>query len=405
MIDNSRPALRPRAREGEILKRVEELFASAGWRVKRQPASGREDLLVRRGRYEYAVEVEAAVESRRDRLVPLFAYAILEAHPLGQLPPGASPLAILVAPRLSERSIEELLQYAARVAPNVAVGVMDMDGRVEMRGPGLAGLKAVPAEPPLLKPAVLPRQPFDLFSDLNQWMLKVLLAPRVPLSLLSAPREALSSAASLAAAAHVSAPSAFRLLRHLSEDGWLDEVAPLRLVRVPELLRRWRAAAARPSREIRMRWLIPGRSGQLRQAVLKYNVEEHRKAKASGSSDWSGNARPRVCLGLYSAADALGFSHVRGVPHYLYLERLAPSVFNALGLSIAQPGDRVDVVLRVPRWPQALFRGAVAQDGVLVSDVLQVWLDVSEHPARGAEQADEIWKRAIKAIADEEVAR
>lgn len=384
---------------------MEDLFARAGWRVKRQPSSGGGDLLVRRGRYEYAVEVKAAVESRRDRLVPLLAYALLEAHPLGQLPPGASPLAILVAPRLSERSIEELHQYAARVAPNVAVGVMDLDGRVEMRGPGLEGLKAVPVEPPLLKPDVLPRQPFDLFSDLNQWMLKVLLAPRVPLPLLSAPRESLSSAASLAAAAHVSAPSAFRLLRHLSENGWLDEVAPLRLVRVPELLRRWRAAAARPCREIRMRWLIPGRSDQLRQAILGYNVEEHRKAKLSRISDSSGNARPRVCLGLYSAADALGFSHVRGVPHYLYLERLAPSVFNALGLSMAQPGDRVDVVVRLPRWPQALFRAAVVQDGVLVSDILQVWLDVSEHPARGAEQADEIWKRVLKAIADEGVAR
>ena len=236
--------------------------------------------MVRRGRYEYAVEVKSAAESRRDRLFPLLALAILNSQALSRRPRGASPLAVLVAPRLPERAIEDLLEYGARVAPNVAVGVMDLEGRVEMRGPGLEALKAVPAGPPLLKSAALPRQPFDLFSDLNQWMLKVLLAPRVPLPLLSAPRAPLASAASLAAAAHVSAPSAFRLLRHLSENGWIDEVAPLRLVRIPELLRRWRAAAERPSRELRMRWLLPGRSDQLRRAVLDTTSRDTRRRRS-----------------------------------------------------------------------------------------------------------------------------
>jgi hypothetical protein len=34
-------------------------------------------------------------------------------------------------------------------------------------------------------------------------------------------------------------------------------------------------------------------------------------------------------------------------------------------------------------------------NGVLASDVLQVWLDVAAHPARGAEQAEEIWRRVL----------
>ena len=267
---------------------------------------------------------------------------------------------------------------------------MDLEGRVELRGPGLEELKAIPSGAPLLWSAVLPRQPFDMFSDLNQWMLKVLLAPRVPLPLLSAPRASISGAASLAAAAHVSAPSAFRLLRHLAQNKWLEEVAPLRLVRVPELLRRWRAASQRPPHEIRMRWLIPGHPDQLRLALRRYHLKRHRSAEPNALSDSPADALPRACLGLYSAANALGLGHVRGVADYLYVERLAPPVFDALGLSNAEPGDRVDVVVRLPRWPRALFRAAVEQDGVLVSDVIQVWLDVSEHPARGAEQADEI---------------
>jgi hypothetical protein len=32
-----------------------------------------------------------------------------------------------------------------------------------------------------------------------------------------------------------------------------------------------------------------------------------------------------------------------------------------------------------------VFRGAVTKNGVPVSDILQVWLDVSQHPSRGRE--------------------
>jgi hypothetical protein len=49
----------------------------------------------------------------------------------------------------------------------------------------------------------------------------------------------------------------------------------------------------------------------------------------------------------------------------------------------------------VARWPESLFRGAVRPDGVPVADVIQCWLDVSSHPARGAEQAAFIWKRVL----------
>ena len=55
--------------------------------------------------------------------------------------------------------------------------------------------------------------------------------------------------------------------------------------------------------------------------------------------------------------------------------------------------------MRIPRWPEALFRGAVDCDGVLVSDILQAWLDVSEQPARGDEQAQDIWKRVLRSVA------
>src|SRR6266542_4079636 len=52
-----------------------------------------------------------------------------------------------------------------------------------------------------------------LFSDLNQWMLKVLLAPRIPSDLLCAPRDDYRNPSQLAAASNVSVMSAFRFVR------------------------------------------------------------------------------------------------------------------------------------------------------------------------------------------------
>jgi hypothetical protein len=40
----------------------------------------------------------------------------------------------------------------------------------------------------------------------------------------------------------------------------------------------------------------------------------------------------------------------------------------------------------------------VRVNGVAVSDVIQVWLDVASHPSRGPEQADVIRRRVLEPI-------
>ena len=71
------------------------------------------------------------------------------------------------------------------------------------------------------------------------------------------------------------------------------------------------------------------------------------------------------------------------------LKRLDADALNQLGLSLENPGQAPDVYVRIPDSPEAVFRAAVERDGVPVSDVLQVWLDVANHPSRGKAQADE----------------
>jgi hypothetical protein len=275
---------------------------------------------------------------------------------------------------------------------------MDARGFRSFHGFGLEKFnseRSVPAEIELPAPW---ESPSDLFSDLNQWMLKILLGQNFPEFLLSIPRGEYRSGRQLAEAGGVSAMSVSRFLRQLSSEGFLDESKePLRLVRVEELMRRWLNASYRSAREVPVRWIIRGGKDLLQSAVRSYlsRVEDKRPRKGKQRSVRLGGPHPRICIGLFAAADSLGFGFVRGAAPHIYLEQFSAVALDHLGLSARQPEGPPDVYIRIPENKEAVFRSAVRNNGVLVSDILQVWLDVSNHPTRGKEQADEIWKRVL----------
>jgi hypothetical protein len=221
-------------------------------------------------------------------------------------------------------------------------------------------------------------------------MLKVLLAPLLSEVLLRAPRREYRNASELAAAAEVSVMSAFRFVRQLRQEGFLDRNdEPLRLVRREELLRRWQAAHLRGAPELPLRWIIPRKSERpLLAALYAYNAEPNVKAEPA----------PRACIGLFAAAESLGFGFVHGVPPYFYLESLDREVLSRMGLSPECAEQRPDVYVRIPAFRESVFRAAVVRNGVPVADILQVWLDVSSHPARGEAQAEEIRHRVLAPI-------
>jgi hypothetical protein len=94
----------------------------------------------------------------------------------------------------------------------------------------------------------------------------------------------------------------------------------------------------------------------------------------------------------------LGFGFVHGVPPHIYLERLTLDSLNRLGLVVDHSNRPADVYIRIPDNREAIFRASVMREGIRASDVLQVWLDVSTHPARGREQAGEIWRHVLKPL-------
>ncbi len=214
----------------------------------------------------------------------------------------------------------------------------------------------------------------NVFSDLGQWMGKVLLGQGLPESVVHLPREPIRNAHRLALAAEVSDASANRWVRAMERMHLLHRSrSKLVLLRPGVFLARWRAAVlSRPPFEIGAVFDEPTDAPG---AAL---IERVRRLEPSR----------RHALGLYAACDALGVGIVRGVAPHLYLEDLDPAALADLGLHPAAPGQRVDVFVRRPLFPESLFRAAVRVGDLWVADALQCWLDLRDHPARGEEQAD-----------------
>jgi hypothetical protein len=311
---------------------------------------------------------------------------------------SAVSLAVLAADRIPESVAEQLKDFARRYAPDVAVGIIDSEGFRAFQGFGLERFNGERTVPSSLKSLPQARRPVHLFSDLNQWMLKVLLAPSISESLLSAPREQYRNAAQLARAADVSVMSASRFVRQLSNDGFLDNrKGPLRLVRVEELLERWRGATHKTVRQLSARWIIRGGDTQLRSAVESYASQMQAESSPPKRSrrPQRMSSLPRICVGLFGAAELLGVGFVRGVASYLYLERVDAEALKQLGLSLEDAERSPDAQIRIPENRESLFRPVVWHAGVPVSDIIQIWLDVANRPARGKEQAQQIWKKVL----------
>jgi hypothetical protein len=393
----------PPANGAEFESIVSELFRKAGWRVRRHPVVAgdtRADMVVDAGNKRYLIEVKGTSEGRRDRLIPLLSQAILQAQAFSrQFPESAAPLAVIGASRVTASLAEQLKLFAEQHAPDVAVGVIDTEGFHSFVGPGLEGLDEVPPRrlpDPIASSQHLP----DLFSDLNQWMLKILLGQHLPEPLIFVPRMQIRNASHLAEVADVSVMSASRFINQLTNQGFLDGTKEqLRIVRIEELLELWIAANRQGLKEVPARWVLKRGEHQLQSALREYaspHIPNIPTGKRKQNSQAVLRVLPRCCLGLFAAADALGLGFVRGVPQQIYLERLTLDSLNRLGLMIDHSGREPDVNIRIPVNREAIFRASVkCKDDVPASDVLQIWLDVSSHPARGSEQAREIRRRVL----------
>src|SRR5262249_31627189 len=203
---------------------VANLFREAGWKVQDQAGGpgAAPDLIASHSGPKIVVEIKRASEGRKDRVIPLLSQAVLEASYYSQKLAGRPiPVAIVGANHMPESVAEDAKQFLQERVPDVAVGLVDLEGFRLFAGHGLESLNSPRRSEKHIRAPKLRAGAPQLFSDLNQWMLKVLVAPRIPESLLSAPRGHYQGASQLAAAAGVSVMSAFRFVEELSKEGFL----------------------------------------------------------------------------------------------------------------------------------------------------------------------------------------
>jgi hypothetical protein len=358
---------------------VARLFESGGWKVSRSSRSG--DFRVAKGSLQYAVEIKAAREGRRPLLEAFLADALLRAQAAARIHhPSSRPLAVVAAPALSDAMAGALRDYVSAMAPGAAFGLVDSRGRFEFHGEGLDGLTGDPARRP--RQSRTPRAYIgDLFSDLNQFMLKVLLGRYLPEELLRVQRGRIEGAAQLSKLAGTSLPSAWRLLSGMKDAGFVEESSgALEVVRRDDLLSAWVSAVHRPPHEVRAAFSIPVKESL---SMLEPRV---RALHSAGQ---------RIAWGGFAAIARLGFQFVHGAPLHLYVDDLSEATLRRLNLVRAESNQASQVILRKSRWPESVFRAAVERGGQPTTDILQSWLDVSQHPARGAEQANVLWTRVL----------
>jgi len=394
------PSNPPPDNEGQLRLLVEELLRDNGWKVLKEPREEdeRPDLIAERQGERLIFEIKRASEGRRDRIVPLLSQAALEAaHYSRNLAGHPVPVAIVGSNHIPDSVADEAKQFVRARAPDVGVGLVDLEGLRSFAGHGLESLNSERREGSGVSSSKWRSRAPQLFSDLNQWMLKLLLAPGISEEYLTAPRGRYQGASQLAEAAGVSVMSAFRFVEQFSKEGFLDRRSRrLRIVRSNELMKRWQAASQQRVLEIPMRWILSkGKEAlpnALRSLLSAEALAADRKRKQNRVLL---SPRPRACLGLFAAAEALGLGFVHGVQPYLYLERMSQDIVESLGVSAKGAERQADIYVRIPGNRESVFRGAVVKEGVPSSDILQVWLDVSLHPSRGKEQADLIWRRVL----------
>lgn len=372
--------LSPNRRLAPAEQYVADFFRSNNWSVEVPPdAPASADLIIQRGKHRFIVEIKALSESRPDRVLPMLSMAILQARAAAEQSGNALPLAIIYVPVASPSLARHMDSFAQKFAKDVPVGLISESGQQYFSGGALQELNRFPEEIRRSAAALLP-QVINLFSDLNQWMLKLLLAWELPEGLLNAPRKKFRNGSDLAEAAQVSAMSASRFLQQLRSEGYLSDSSPhLKLVRREELFRRWAAATTRSYQEMPCRFLLRAPVSQQLRGLLGRHPED-------------------ACLGLFAAADELHIGHVSGVPPYVYVHKLPRVSSSDWPELMAYPTERPDLILRQAPFPRSTFRGAISQNGLMVTDVIQIWLDVMQHPARGAEQATLIYKKFLLPI-------
>lgn len=348
--------------------------AVAGWLKEAgfEPAAGRNAeanlILHRRGQAgRLCVAIQSLRDTRLEDLVGRLAIAVLRSKKACARK-GDVPAAIVHLPRWSRKAEAEANGFMSKYAPDSAWGIASADGGGVLSWPGKGEIvRNQPAE--TANRVSRRRDAVDLFSDANRLMLKILLLCDTPPAFWGGPRGTVQNALELGRLAGVSSEAAYRLVRTLETESFLEAGArQLSIVRRDALIARWldREKLTRP--------------------VIWHARWMYGKPKSAGEV-FGNTAKSGYAVAGFNACELLGVLHA--TPPGLLEVHIAMSLNDALlswRLEQVEPAD-AHIALRPARYRRSILGGRVQRNGVFVVDVLQAALDVAASPARGTEQA------------------
>jgi hypothetical protein len=281
-----------------------------------------------------------------------------------------SPFVAILTPAFGPKMVEAVRDFVQRHAGDVSWMLINPQGGHHLELKARTGLVVADHVTEPTRQAARPGiRKGTIFSDLNRWMLKLLLLRDAPVHYTPPFRGRIENPTSLSRVAQVSVETAHQFVRAFTERDFLRvERGDLKLVRRKELLE----ALLTEERQASPVWTnarrADGGSFDLDRVLADLSVNG-------------------IAVGGFEACRRYGLLHTApGVP--LLLLEGPPNVLVATW-DLDYCGSReAQIVIAEPRYRASVFRAAALIGGVPVVDPLQAALDVAPVPGRGFEQAE-----------------
>jgi hypothetical protein len=229
------------------------------------------------------------------------------------------------------------------------------------------------------------------FSDLEQWLLKVLLLSSVDAKseYWGGPAGNISNAFQLSKLADVSPPVANSLVNVMEHLGYLRRVGRKKLIllRSDAIVEEWREKYRFNDNKI-----FPHRS--------IYPVSESRvffEEILGEIKECNKQVSPLAITG-HQAAAQYGIRHSSAKSIHIYFWGSRHSIAHALNLVPTGTTGEADLFLVEPKHRQSVFRGRLERDGIPVCDIMQCYLDLFHLADRGQEQANLFYDTIISRV-------
>jgi len=292
---------------------------------------------------------------------------------------------VVALSRFGPKLEEAVRKFMGEYAPSIGWGLVDQSDKAALVIPDLDLEWSRAPSLTEWRPSLFERRDRKLFTDLNRWMLKVLILRNAPKGQWGGPRQCPRHATELGQVAGVSVSKAHHFASAFHQEGFLRKARHgLQLVRLPALLDAWLQDEKNSSPETSpVRLLVPA------QASL-FSNEEHAEPPLAPAI-WGDSA-----IGGMFAARHMGLMRVSG--RHVPLVHVGKPMSRAMHAARLESCDLRDaqMILARPLYPKSVFRGIIKREQAApLVDIWQVALDAVSSAARGREQAEYIVERVL----------